>query len=152
MIDVKIVGPDGESARVTPSGELVVQQIVPSIPLSVTLDAVDTAFNFVKPVSRREYLVTDILLATNKDVGVDGATIVLYEAEQEDSTTAAKVIVSIQLLKNGQLPLTGLKWRVREGFYLNMKTNDDVVFATVACYPYVATDTDPANLGIGAAL
>ena len=72
-----IVDPrNGLAARVTEFGQLVVAPIAYSTPVVDTLAVVDTAVNFVEPVANHQVVITDIILSSDKNVGVDGAAVV----------------------------------------------------------------------------
>ena len=151
MIDVRLVdGATGKAARVSDAGELVIGAAGHSDPRSVYLDAVDTAYNIRKPVSGQQYVITAIILATNLNIGVGGATVIFYEASTEDTATVDKIIFQAQILKNSSFVITGIDWEVSEGKFLNAKTDDDDVYVTIATYMTPAHDDNPALLGIGA--
>ena len=151
MIDVRLVGSEsGRAVAVGPDGTIATAQVTPSNPSSITLATADGAHNFCKPVPGKEYRITDIILTTNKDIGLNGAAVVVYEAASAETETASKVVLSTQILKNSSLVLSGLHWKVAAGKFLNVKTDDDTVYCTIASHLVTAHDSNPAALGAGA--
>ncbi len=150
MIEVRLVGEGGNAAGVSPSGELFVAQPTASVPVSVTLVASSGAHNICKPVPGKEYRISDIVISTDKGPGANEAEVIIYEATTEDETTVDKLILRKPMLKNDSLVLTGLHWKVTEGKFLNVKTDDDVVDVTIAAHLVDAFDDNPAALGAGA--
>ena len=152
MIQVQVVDGRGtrRAAQVSRSGELVVGPLTASVPASVTLVAAGGAHNFCQPVPGREYRITDIILTTNKDIGVDGATITVYEATSAASTVVTKQLVKMQMLKNSSMVLTGIHWKVTEGRFLNVKTDDNTVYCTIASHVVEVYEDNPATVGKGA--
>lgn len=149
MIGVRIVGESGKGVAVSESGELIVGPVAHSRPVSIT-QAAGVAKNFFSPVPGKQYVVTDILIATNKDIGVDGAVVQIYEADTAASTSPTKTLLTAQILKNDKMVLTGLQWEVTEGAHINATTDDDTVYVTIAAHLVEAHVDNPADLGVGA--
>jgi len=124
----------GKSAFVNDFGQLVVGQNNVSDTFSITANVINTAFNLITPSQNQRFIITDVLLYANKDVGATDATVVLYEATAPDSTTVQKTILNIEMLKQSNRDLVGLNLGLSEGVWLNIKTNDNSVFATVMGY------------------
>ena len=125
----------GQSARVTRFGQMVVAPLAYSEPVTIEMDVVDTAFNFLTPESGKNIVITDILVSANKDVSnVDPAEIEIYEADEFDSLILAPSIISPRLVRAGNLPLTGLNLLVPEGKWVNAKTNDNNILVTLMFY------------------
>lgn len=126
----------GESykACVTSRGQLVVGPIDFSEAYAVEVDVNDTAYNFVPPKTNKRFVVTDILLYANKGVGAADATVDVYESTSATSTVISKSILAIEMLKNSSRDITGLNLIITEGKWLNIKTNDNTIFATVMGY------------------
>ena len=124
----------GNQATVTRFGQLVVAAVDYSTPVTKTLDVINTAYNFVEPSMNHSVVITDIILTANKNVGAGDATVTIYEAESIDTTTSIKDILNLEMIKQSNLPLTGLNMIVSEGSFVNAKTNDDDVFVTIMYY------------------
>lgn len=127
---------DGTSslAKVTSRGELVTGRFDYSTAYAVTVNATATAFNFVGPIAGKRFVITDIILYANKNVGAADATVDVYEATASDSTTISKSILAIEMLKQTSRDLTGLNLIVTEGRWVNIKTDDDIIYATLMGY------------------
>ena len=124
----------GNTATVTKFGQLVVAAVDYSTPVAKTLDAINTAYNFVEPSMNKSIVITDIIFTANKNVGVNDATVVLYESDEIDSTISTKDIISLEMIKQSNLALTGLNMVVSEGRFVNAKTDDDDIFVTIMYY------------------
>ena len=62
----------------------------------------------------------------------------IYESETLNSTVASKDIFQFEMLKNSSITLLGLNILCTEGIYINGKTDDDDVYATMMGY-YIPT-------------
>lgn len=103
------------------------------------MGTVDTAFNFVVPRADKQIVITGMSITTDKDVGVNGATIVVYENEVgEDDRTQTRVIYKTQLLKNTSIHIPDMNLVAEAGRWINAETDDDDVFMTLFFY-YVPT-------------
>ena len=126
---VRLVDPlTGVSARVTEFGQLVTSPIDYSVSSQIVAAVDDLPYNLVAPEQGRSIIITSILLTANKNVGVNDATVTLYSSSTADATTGNDI------LQIGQLTLTGLNLRIDKGLFLNVKTNDETVYATVFYY------------------
>tara|TARA_R100001198_G_C5242067_1_gene219670 strand:+ start:6307 stop:6729 length:423 start_codon:yes stop_codon:yes gene_type:complete len=138
MIDIQIVGNNekgGESVvRVSSKGQLSVGPLNHSVPVNVKAEVINTAYNLVVPVASKQIVITDIILTANKNVGVNDATVDIYEADSVDTTTINKSILQLEMLKNSNLVLTGLNLLVSSNKWVNVKTDDDDIFVTVMYY------------------
>ncbi len=153
MIDV--VQKDAEhntKARVTKRGQTVVAPLAYSRFYTNTATVVDTAYNLVVPKPGKKFVITDIILSADKGVsGTNGAIVEVYEAEAIDTISVSTTIYSDEILKLDRVILTGLNVLiVTEGRWINFKTNDNNVRASVAGY-YIASQglsDDSAEAGI----
>ncbi len=134
MIDVGIKDGLGRSVKISPQGELFVRQLKFGESQFQSLDTIDTAFNFFKPMALERFVVTGVIINTNKDVGVNGAIVDVYEADSETSTTIDKQLFKINMLKNDSLPITNILLGVTEGKFVNGKTDDAIVNITLGGY------------------
>jgi hypothetical protein len=121
-------------ACVTERGQLVVAPLSFSTAYPVTVALINTAYNFVPPVGGRQFVVTDILLYANKGVGASDATVEIYEADATNETTVVRSIMILEMLKQTNRDITGLNLLISAGKWLNIKTDDNTIFATVMGY------------------
>ena len=126
-------------ALVTEYGQLVTGSISYSTPVARTLLLVDTAYNFVTQISGKRIVITEMLLYANKGVGVNDATVEIYEAEGATETTISKSIISTEMLKQTSRDLISLNMIVGEGKWVNAKTDDNTIFVTIMYY-YIPVD------------
>lgn len=124
----------GNRATVTKFGQLVVSPVDYSVPVARTLDAINTAYNFVEPKDGKNIVITDIILTANKDVGAADALVTIYEAESDITTVSFKDIINLEMIKQTTLALNGLNMIVSAGKFVNAKTNDNDVFVTIMYY------------------
>jgi hypothetical protein len=99
-----------------------------------TLDAAETAYNFVEPRAGHRITVTGILLSANNNVGVGDAMVVVYEAASPTSTVATKTIFATEMQTNSSRDITGIQLDIQPGVWINAKTDDDDVFASILYY------------------
>lgn len=133
----KILDPvSGLSARVTKFGQLVTSPIDFSTVVQIEADATNTAFSLLSPTSDQQIVITDIILTANRSIGVNDATVDLYLADSPNSIAieAGDSVLSLELEKNGKLVLTGLNLITDVGKWINIKTNDATIFATLMYY------------------
>lgn len=133
---VTIVDPDSSvSPKVTKSGQLVTSPIEYSAPVSLNLDTVDTAFNFITPEHGKSIVITDIIASADKIVsGTTPADIVIYESDSATSLTELAVIVRPQLTRANNFILTGLNLITPNGVWINAKSSDNNVLVTLMFY------------------
>ena len=132
---VKITDGSGTEtqAKVTVAGQLVTGPFSYDQVSSVTLGVDDTAVNFYPPVAGQQFVITTILLTANKNVTTD-CTVVIYEADSPTDTVPDKTILNVEMLKNTSRDITGLNLLITSGKFINGKTDDDDVFATIMGY------------------
>jgi hypothetical protein len=124
----------GNKASTTSRGELVVNKFDYSQAYTVEASVINTAYNFIGPVAGQRFVVTDFFVYANKAVGAADATVELYEASSDDTVTVDKSIFKTEMLKQTRADLTGLNLIISEGKWLNIKTDDNTIFATVMGY------------------
>ena len=131
---VRIIDPHtGIGARVTEFGQLVTSPIDYSLSSQVVAIVDDLPYTAVSPEQGRSIIITSIILTANKDVGVNDATVTLYSASTAGATTGEDIL-QLELERNGKLVLTGLNLKVDIGLFLNIKTSDTIVYATILYY------------------
>lgn len=121
-------------AKITNRGQLVVSSLDFSESYTVTAALTGTAYNFVPPISGKRFIVTDILLYADKNVGANDASVQIYEADSLNETTIDKTILDIEMVKKTSRDMTGLNLIISESRWLNIKTNDNIIYATVMGY------------------
>ena len=125
--------------KVTDYGQLVTGDIDYSTPVAKTLTAINTAYNFVTPIRGKKIVITAMLLYANKGVGVNDATVDIYQADAIDSLVVDTSIISTEMVKQTSRDLLGLSMIVPEGKWINAKTDDASLFITIMYY-YVPVD------------
>ncbi len=98
------------------------------------MNVVDTAFNFYSPKVGKRLVITGFIVETNKDIGPDGASVVFYEADSADTLTVDKTVLQFAMTKNTNRDPLPLHLVITAGKFLNGKTNDATVLATVLGY------------------
>ena len=123
-------------ARVTEFGQLVVAPIAYSTAVARFLDTDDAAFNFIEPTQNQRVVITDVIITTDRFIGVNGADISIYAADAPDATTIPEggSVFDVNLLSNSSLVLTGLNIITDKGVWINAKTSDNNVNMTIGFY------------------
>lgn len=136
MIETRLKDGHGTraTAKVTSRGQLVVAPLDYSLSYNATAGTANVAANLVTPNTNKRFVVTSIHLYANKNVGANDATVVLFEASSDTTATADKVVFQVEMPKNTARDLTGLNLIITQGKWLNIKTDDDDVFATILGY------------------
>ena len=127
----------GIQATVSPYGHLVVGASNFSTAYAVTVAIDNAGYNFVGPKAGFQFVITGLLLYANKGVGANDATVDVYEANGPTTTTADRTIICTEMLKQTSRDLTGLNLVVTAGKWVNVKTDDNTIFASLLGY-YVA--------------
>lgn len=137
MIDVLIRDGSGtgRAAKVTSIGQLVTAPFAYDETVFKELAAANTAYNFYKPKPGEQFVITGVLFRADKQVSstVD-ATVVIYEATTDATTTVSKVLIQFAVVQGDIINATGLNLLVSEGRYVNAKTDDDDVHMTIMGY------------------
>ena len=128
-------GTNNYGASVSKYGEVVTAPYDYSTSYFQNFGTADTAYNFVPPIQNQFFVITAMILQANKNVNATtGQVVDVYEAESATTTTIDKSLFQIEMIKNDRVILTGLNIRTTAGKFLNGKTADDDVLATVAGY------------------
>lgn len=121
--------------RVTSRGQLVTGSLEFSTASSAILDTDDTPVNFWAPIAKKNFIITDILLFADKNVGVNDATVTIYETSVGPaSATQTKVLLTTQMLKQTSRDFIGLNLEVTSGRWVNAVTDDNNVYVTIMGY------------------
>lgn len=135
-IDTRLIDGKGKGhvATVTNKGQLVTAPLSFSEAYTQEVNATATAFNFVGPKEGKQFVITDILLYADKNVGVNDASVQIYEADSDTETTITKTILDIEMVKQTSRDITGLNLIITAGKWVNIKTDDATIFATIMGY------------------
>ena len=134
-LHVQIVGRGGIIAEVTPGGHLVVGEHKFDETVPKNLSSINTAFNFYKPISQKQFIIKGIVAKANKDVSTStDADLVIYEGTSDSTTTVDKLLFEAAMTKHDSLILLGTNILVNEGIFLNAKTDDASIFVTIMGY------------------
>jgi len=130
---VLLQGNAGNTAQVLPNGFLCVQvgRFTEAKKQQITDSS---AVNFFKPLAQKQVIITGIIVNTDRNVGVNGSAIDIYETSAADSTTIVTDIISIDQVKNVTTPLLPLFLQTAEGSFINGKADDFNVNITVLGY------------------
>ena len=123
----------GNFAQVSDNNELMIATQFSSAE-KVTLTVDNTAVNLVKPRAGQKAIITGLIVNTNRDIGVNGALIEIYEASSETSGTVDKAILSFDLIKNQTTITAPILIETNEGKFLNAKADDSEINVTLLCY------------------
>ena len=124
---------NGVDAKVTSRGELVTGAYAYSTPYYVRTLVDDQAYNIVTAKSKHRFIVTGILISTSKNI-VGTATIVLYEATANNTTSVDTDILTIDMVKEDRIYLNLFNVSTGTTKYINIKATDSQVDCTVFGY------------------
>jgi hypothetical protein len=121
--------------KVTPLGQLVIAPLAYDETEFRELAELDTAYNFYKPRSGQQIVITGIRAKADRQVSntVD-ADVVIYEAISETTLTVDKVLHREAMVRGESFTFTPLNILVRAGKYINAKTTDDNIYMTLMGY------------------
>lgn len=124
------------NAKVTVQKQLVVGPLAFSTPNSSLLGVAATPVELVPPKPMKFIVLTDLILTANRLIGVNDATVTLYESDVSGAAQGAgdRTVFTVEMIKSSNIVLTGLNWKVNTGKYLNAVTDDDDIFVNLACY------------------
>jgi len=123
----------GKFASVSENNELMTaQQFSKASKVTLTVD--NTAVNLVKPLAGKKVIVTGLIVNTNRDIGVNGALIEIYEASDEGAETVDDAIMSFDLTKNQSVVTAPILIETTEGKFINAKASDSDVNVTLLSY------------------
>ena len=87
------------------------------------------------PMTGNRFVITTINLYANQGVSnTSDATVTLYEATGTTITTVSKNIFVANMVRQDTITLTGINLILSEGKWLNIKTTDNTVIATILGY------------------
>lgn len=132
-IQIRSSNGDGFGAVVTKNGQLVTAPVAYDQVKTISLNVDDAGFTFYAPRAGQQFVITAILLTADKNVTTD-CIVEIFESAAEDSNVVSESILLIEMLKNTGRDITGLNFLVSEGVYVNGKTDDNNVSATIMGY------------------
>lgn len=138
---VVITGTDDKTeVKVTSRGELVVGRIEYSKPYNVSVEAASTAYEIVRGMANKKFVITDMLIATDKTFGSSTVPelLTIYEASPDDLDTNNTTLVNMEFFKNDRFVAIGLNLITDETQSLVAFAADFAIDVTVAGY-YVDT-------------
>jgi hypothetical protein len=134
-IDVRIGdGFNGGTAKVTKRNQLVTAPLEFSKFYTASVTVNDTAANLLWPRAGKRFVITEIILNSDRDVGVNGAITKIFEAANDTTATVSTLIYEDEVAKQTRAVLTGLNIIVSEGVWVNVVADDVIVRANVAGY------------------
>ena len=123
----------GNQVKITRIGQLVTAPFSYDEAKFISLAVDDQGYTFYQPLAGKQFVISTIILTADKNVATD-CTVEIFESTTEDDPTVSKSILNIEMLKNSARDLIGLNLIVSEGKYLNGKTDDNNVAATIMGY------------------
>ena len=128
-------GGGGAEARVTSIGQLVTGPYAYSDVAFNEMAENDTAYNFFIPKHKEQFVITGIVAYADKQVGTTtGATVIVYEGDDDVTTTVDKTLFQIEMAQVSTVQLLPLNLLVSQGKFLNAKTDDDDIHMSIMGY------------------
>lgn len=122
------------SATITRYGQQVVSPISYDDINLVEVAVINTAYNVILPKNGSSIIITGVLITTLKDVGVNGTKIELYVSGSAISSVSLKGIITVDMLKQSSRDILPLNLRIRPGYWVNTKADDNTVILSVLYY------------------
>lgn len=132
-IPFNLEGDTGNLAKVSVGGALKTTQNFSSAE-KITLTSDNVAVTIVKPRSGERMIITGLILNTNRDIGVNGAVVQIYESAAENSSVVQKAILSFDIPKSSTVVTSPVLIATEEGSFINAVADDSDVNVTLLCY------------------
>jgi len=137
MPDIQLFDEQSQSyAGVSAEGEQYVSARYYSDPYYESVAVAGTAYEIVPAKSGKRFIVTGLLLASDKAFGSStvAETLTIYEASPSDLDTNLKTFTQVDLLRNDRLVATGLNLRTSTTVSLVAIATSAKVDVTIAGY------------------
>jgi hypothetical protein len=129
---VKLMGSGSQQVKVNDAGEILISDGPYDFTEFRELDVINTAYNFYKPNGREQFVITGFFAYADRDVNpTTNATVIIYESDQEDSTTENRVLFQFEIGQNQSAPFPNIRVLCNKGVYINAKTDDDDIHLTI---------------------
>lgn len=131
-VQIESGGKQSRKAKVNSNGELAVSPADYDEITSKEVGTANVATNFFSPQSGKQFLITGMRGRADRDVSPTAdATVVIYEAGADDTTSVDKVILTENLVRGESFSILPINVLVAEGKFINAKTTDDDIFITI---------------------
>lgn len=139
----RLEGADGNTVRVSRSGELVVSPIAYDETSFQELGEINTAYNFYPPIPKKQFIITGMLAIADRDIGTgNNSTVTIYEATDPNSLTIEREILKFEIARLQVITFTPIRVIVRKGYYINGQCDDDDVHINLTGYYLDALPND----------
>ena len=92
----------------------------------------DVVFNIVPAKADHRFIITDIVMAGNKNINTNvDAVVTIYEADSPTNTVSLATVVELPVARSGQLIMNGVFLGCGESAWVNGITTDDDVFVSI---------------------
>ena len=132
-ISYNLEGVNGNLAEVNRDGSITVEQHFSSAE-KITLVSDDVALTIVKPRSGERMIITGLIINTDRNIGVNGAVVQIYESSSADSSVVSKAILSFDIPKSTTVVTSPLLIQTTNGKYINAISDDANVNVTLLYY------------------
>jgi len=128
-------------ASITSRGALVVAPYSYDETVFKLLGTDDAGVTFYEPIVDKRFVITGILAAGNLSIAANAlATVTVFESAALDSSTSTKDRLEFGITRLQVETISPLNILIKEGVFLNAKTDDDDVFMTIMGYYVPASD------------
>jgi len=122
---------------VTSRSQLVVAPIEYNEVSFQSLAVNDQVYNFYKPRSKKQFVITGMVITGGFNLGNQLITVEFFEANSITSTVVDKVILTIFATKGNEASYSDLNLLINEGKFINGRSDDAEVGVNILGY-YVA--------------
>lgn len=132
MLDVRIVGKDGDAVNISPNGELATAPLRYNEVVSLELGTINTAENFFLPLSGQQFVVTNVYAYGDKEVAANSNAVVdIYEAVDDNTLTVSKSILRFEIGQNEFQAFQQINLLVNPNRFINAKTDDEDIHLNI---------------------
>ena len=144
-IPTRMVGVDNREVFVDGNGAARVAQGDYDLTSFNELDVVNTGYNFYKPITGKQFVITGILCFADRDISDASDTVItIYEATNAETATSSKILLQFGMGRLTLLPFPTVRILVNPKVWINAKTDDDDIHLNIIGH-YINTVQDPVE-------
>lgn len=126
---------NGKAARVTEFEQVVTGNLDFDSVAQARVTVADTAYSLIEPENGKSIIITGLILSGNKSISATtDAVVSVYTANAIEDIDAQSGVVEVDINRSGRLVLTGINLRVQPGLFVNIKSDQTEINATIFYY------------------
>jgi len=125
----------GSFTKVSSVGQLITSPFAYDESVFKEFDVAATAFNFFRPKSGEQFVITGIRIKADRFVSnTTDAEVIIYEADSDLTITVDKILTQEALIRGEDATLIPINILVGTSKFVNAKTSDPSIFITILGY------------------